>query len=69
MSLSMLYSPQTPNMYPLQFIEKILDEGTKSPRTMRLAALHLTGLWFSYPKTVKYYIKELTLLSLYGSGT
>ncbi|CAA7393157.1 unnamed protein product [Spirodela intermedia] len=49
------------------FIEKILDEGTKSPRTMRLAALHLTGLWFSYPKTVKYYIKELTLLSLYGS--
>ncbi|CAA6657139.1 unnamed protein product [Spirodela intermedia] len=58
---------QLNNIYPLQFIEKILDEGTKSPRTMRLAALHLTGLWFSYPKTVKYYIKELTLLSLYGS--
>ncbi|KAG9452528.1 hypothetical protein H6P81_005432 [Aristolochia fimbriata] len=49
------------------FIEKILEEGTKSPRTIRLAALHLTGLWFFYPSTIKYYIKELKLLSLYGS--
>ncbi|XP_068650315.1 uncharacterized protein [Aristolochia californica] len=49
------------------FVEKILEEGTKSPRTIRLAALHLTGLWFLYPSTIKYYIQELKLLSLYGS--
>ncbi|XP_072962129.1 uncharacterized protein [Typha angustifolia] len=49
------------------FIEKLLDDGAKSPRTIRLAALHLTGLWLLYPKTVKYYIKELKLLALYGS--
>lgn len=53
----------------LQFMEKLLDEGTKSPRTIRLAALHLTGLWLLYPRTIKYYIKELKLLTLYGSGT
>uniref|UniRef100_A0A1D1XU92 tRNA (guanosine(18)-2'-O)-methyltransferase TARBP1 n=2 Tax=Anthurium amnicola TaxID=1678845 RepID=A0A1D1XU92_9ARAE len=56
------------NHGPLKwFIEKILDEGTKSPRTIRLVALHLTGLWLSHPVTVKYYIKELILLSLHGS--
>lgn len=49
------------------FVEKILEEGTKSPRTIRLAAMHLTGLWLSNPKTIKYYMKELKLLSLYGS--
>ncbi|KGN55820.1 uncharacterized protein LOC101213211 isoform X2 [Cucumis sativus] len=49
------------------FIEKILEEGTKSPRTFRLAALHLTGMWLSHPWTIKYYLKELKLLSLYGS--
>lgn len=52
----------------LQFVEKVLEEGTKSPRTIRLAALHLTGLWLSHPKTIKYYLKELKLLTLYGSG-
>ncbi|KAI3973692.1 hypothetical protein MKX01_031112 [Papaver californicum] len=49
------------------FVEQILEEGTKSPRTIRLAALHLTGLWLSNPKLIKYYIQELKLLSLYGS--
>ncbi|PON64645.1 tRNA/rRNA methyltransferase [Parasponia andersonii] len=49
------------------FIEKILEEGTKSPRTIRLAALHLTGMWILNPKFIKYYVKELKLLSLYGS--
>ncbi|GKV10777.1 hypothetical protein SLEP1_g22096 [Rubroshorea leprosula] len=49
------------------FVEKLLQEGTKSPRTIRLASLHLTGLWFSNPRTIKYYIKELKLLTLYGS--
>ncbi|XP_057978420.1 uncharacterized protein LOC131164899 isoform X2 [Malania oleifera] len=49
------------------FIEKVLEEGTKSPRTIRLAALHLSGLWLSNPKMIKYYINELKLLSLYGS--
>lgn len=51
-----------------QFVEKVLEEGTKSPRTIRLAALHLTGLWLSNPRILKYYIKEVKLLSLYGSG-
>ncbi|KAL0727652.1 hypothetical protein Bca4012_023745 [Brassica carinata] len=49
------------------FVEKVLEEGQKSPRTIRLAALHLTGLWLIYPRTIKYYIKELKLLTLYGS--
>ncbi|XVF51863.1 hypothetical protein PTKIN_Ptkin04bG0218100 [Pterospermum kingtungense] len=49
------------------FVEKLLEEGTKSPRTIRLAALHLTGLWLSNPRTIKYYLKELKLLTLYGS--
>ncbi|KAF5735116.1 hypothetical protein HS088_TW15G00616 [Tripterygium wilfordii] len=49
------------------FIEKVIEEGTKSPRTIRLSALHLTGLWLSHPRTIKYYIKELKLLTLYGS--
>lgn len=49
------------------FVENVIEEGTKSPRTIRLAALHLTGLWLSHPKTIKYYMKELKLLSLYGS--
>ncbi|CAH8386786.1 unnamed protein product [Eruca vesicaria subsp. sativa] len=49
------------------FVEKVLEEGQKSPRTIRLAALHLTGLWLKYPRTIKYYIKELKLLTLYGS--
>ncbi|KAJ0236798.1 tRNA/rRNA methyltransferase [Hirschfeldia incana] len=49
------------------FVEKVLEEGQKSPRTIRLAALHLTGLWLMYPRTIKYYIKELKMLTLYGS--
>ncbi|CAL5436699.1 unnamed protein product [Camellia sinensis] len=49
------------------FVGKILEEGTKSPRTIRLAALHLTGLWLLNPKTIKYYMQELKLLTLYGS--
>nr|XP_048320592.1 uncharacterized protein LOC107430356 isoform X2 [Ziziphus jujuba var. spinosa] len=49
------------------FVEKVVEEGTKSPRTIRLAALHLSGLWLSNPRVIKYYIKELKLLSLYGS--
>ncbi|KAL1536435.1 tRNA (guanosine(18)-2'-O)-methyltransferase [Salvia divinorum] len=50
------------------FVEKILEEGTKSPRTIRLAALHLCGLWLAYPNTLQYYIKELKLLTSYGSA-
>ncbi|CAI9292192.1 unnamed protein product [Lactuca saligna] len=49
------------------FVEKILEEGTRSPRTIRLAALHLTGLWLTHPMAIKYYMKELKLLTLYGS--
>ncbi|KAL2548019.1 tRNA/rRNA methyltransferase (SpoU) family protein [Forsythia ovata] len=53
---------------PLNSLMKILEEGTKSPRTIRLAALHLTGLWLANPITIKFYMKELKLLTLYGSG-
>lgn len=49
------------------FCEKVLEEGMKSPRTIRLAALHLSGLWLLNPRVIKYYIKELKLLTLYGS--
>ncbi|RLN39238.1 uncharacterized protein C2845_PM01G00170 [Panicum miliaceum] len=49
------------------FIENLLNEGSKSPRTIRLAALHLSGLWLMYPKTLRFYMEELKLLSLYGS--
>uniref|UniRef100_A0A2P2MMJ3 Uncharacterized protein n=1 Tax=Rhizophora mucronata TaxID=61149 RepID=A0A2P2MMJ3_RHIMU len=49
------------------FIENVLEEGTKSPRTIRLAALHLTGMWLSHPKEIKNYLKELKLLTFYGS--
>ncbi|XP_043812569.1 uncharacterized protein LOC110629722 isoform X3 [Manihot esculenta] len=49
------------------FVENILEEGTKSPRTIRLTALHLTGLCLSHPRIIKYYIKGLKLLTLYGS--
>ncbi|KAL5219440.1 hypothetical protein ABZP36_020124 [Zizania latifolia] len=49
------------------FIENLLSEGSKSPRTIRLAALHLSGLWLMYPKTLSFYMEELKLLSLYGS--
>ncbi|KAF9689746.1 hypothetical protein SADUNF_Sadunf01G0124300 [Salix dunnii] len=51
----------------LKFVENVIEEGTKSPRTIRLTALHLTGLWLSHPRTIKYYMKELKLLTLYGS--
>ncbi|XP_060207448.1 uncharacterized protein LOC132635184 isoform X2 [Lycium barbarum] len=49
------------------FVEKILEEGTRSPRTIRLAALHITGLWLACPSIIKFYMKELKLLTQYGS--
>ncbi|XP_062217146.1 uncharacterized protein LOC133917161 isoform X2 [Phragmites australis] len=49
------------------FIGNLLNEGSKSPRTTRLAALHLSGLWLMYPQTLRFYMDELKLLSLYGS--
>ncbi|GAB2209657.1 hypothetical protein Droror1_Dr00026878 [Drosera rotundifolia] len=49
------------------FLEKLIEEGTKSPRTIRLVALHLAGLWQLYPWSIKHYLKELKVLTLYGS--
>uniref|UniRef100_A0A453JBG0 Uncharacterized protein n=1 Tax=Aegilops tauschii subsp. strangulata TaxID=200361 RepID=A0A453JBG0_AEGTS len=49
------------------FVETLLNEGSKSPRTIRLAALHLSGLWLMYPQTLRFYMEELKLLALYGS--
>jgi hypothetical protein len=53
----------------VQFLERLLEQGVRSPRTMRLTALHLTGMWLLYPATITFYIKELKLLTLHGSGT
>ena len=53
----------------VQFLERLLEQGVRSPRTMRLTALHLTGMWLLYPATIMLYIKELKLLTLHGSGT
>lgn len=49
------------------FLERLLEQGVRSPRTMRLSALHLTGMWLLYPATITFYIKELKLLTLHGS--
>ncbi|GAB2211737.1 hypothetical protein Droror1_Dr00025071 [Drosera rotundifolia] len=49
------------------FSKKLIEEGTKIPRTIRLAALHLAGLWQLYPWSIKHYLKELKVLTLYGS--
>ncbi|GAB2209324.1 hypothetical protein Droror1_Dr00026534 [Drosera rotundifolia] len=45
-----------------KFSEKLIEEGTKSPRTIRLAALHLAALWQLYPWSIKHYLKELKVL-------
>lgn len=49
------------------FIENLLEEGRKSPRTIRPSALRLTGLWLLNPIIIKFYLKDFKLLSLYGS--
>lgn len=68
-SLTPRFSCDTINSFTsFQFIENLLNEGSKSPRTIRLAALHLSGLWLMYPETLRFYMDELKLLSLYGSG-
>uniref|UniRef100_A0A453JBJ0 tRNA (guanosine(18)-2'-O)-methyltransferase TARBP1 n=1 Tax=Aegilops tauschii subsp. strangulata TaxID=200361 RepID=A0A453JBJ0_AEGTS len=55
------------SFFGFQFVETLLNEGSKSPRTIRLAALHLSGLWLMYPQTLRFYMEELKLLALYGS--
>lgn len=53
---------------PLKWLlEKLLEQGVRSPRTMRLTALHLTGMWLIYPATITFYLKQLKLLTLHGS--
>ncbi|KAL2636392.1 hypothetical protein R1flu_007871 [Riccia fluitans] len=52
---------------PLKWLlNRLIDLGSRSPRTMRLTALHITGLWLSFPETATCYMKELKKLSLYG---
>ncbi|KAH9305250.1 hypothetical protein KI387_009654, partial [Taxus chinensis] len=48
------------------FLGRLIDQGIRSPRTMRLTALQLTGMWLLYPATIKFYMKELKLLTLHG---
>ncbi|KAH8973918.1 hypothetical protein BDL97_01G073400 [Sphagnum fallax] len=45
---------------------KFIEQGARSPRTMRLTALHITGLWLQYPTIAIFYVKQLKLLSLHG---
>ncbi|KAJ7549851.1 hypothetical protein O6H91_07G072000 [Diphasiastrum complanatum] len=52
---------------PLKWlIGRLMEQGLRSPRTMRLTALHLTGLWLEYPAIACLYISELKSLSLHG---
>jgi hypothetical protein len=51
-----------------QLLLKLLDQGSRSPRTMRLTAMHVAGLWLKFPAVTKYYIEELYLLSIHGGG-
>ncbi|MCO5564235.1 hypothetical protein L7F22_017893 [Adiantum nelumboides] len=52
---------------PLKWLlGKLLDQGSKSPRTMRLTAMHVAGMWLKFPAVTEYYIEELKLLSLHG---
>ncbi|XP_057858897.1 uncharacterized protein LOC131067769 isoform X3 [Cryptomeria japonica] len=48
------------------FLARLLEQGVRSPRTMRLTALQLTGMWLLYPATIRFYMKELKLLTLHG---
>jgi hypothetical protein len=52
----------------LQLLCKFIEQGARSPRTMRLTALHITGLWLQYPTIAIFYVKQLKLLSLHGGG-
>ncbi|KAL3677602.1 hypothetical protein R1sor_027550 [Riccia sorocarpa] len=52
---------------PLKWLlNRLIELGSRSPRTMRLTALHITGLWLSFPETATCYMKELKQLTLYG---
>ncbi|KAH7425675.1 hypothetical protein KP509_11G065800 [Ceratopteris richardii] len=52
---------------PLKWLlVNIFKLGSRSPRTMRLTAMHVSGMWLKYPNIVQYYVKELKLLSLHG---
>eukprot|EP01018_Ginkgo_biloba_P020549 Gb_02891 [translate_table: standard] len=48
------------------FLERPFEQGVQSPQTMRLTTMHVIGLWLSYPTAIKFYMKELKLLTLYG---
>jgi tRNA guanosine-2'-O-methyltransferase len=44
---------------------KFIEQGAQSPRTMRLTALHITGLWLQYPTTAIFYVEQLKSLPLH----
>ncbi|KAI5079464.1 hypothetical protein GOP47_0004943 [Adiantum capillus-veneris] len=52
---------------PLKWLlGNLLDQGSRSPRTMRLTSMHVAGMWLRFPAITQYYIEELKLLSLHG---
>ena len=52
----------------LKLLLKLRDQGSRSPRRMRLTAMHVAGLWLKFPAITKYYIEELYLVSIHGGG-
>ena len=52
----------------LKLLLKLRDQGSRSPRRMRLTAMHVAGLWLKFPSITKYYIEELYLVSIHGGG-
>ncbi|KAG6543303.1 hypothetical protein Mapa_015217 [Marchantia paleacea] len=66
--LGMHGSPADHEEYgPLKWLlNRLIDQGSRSPRTMRLTALHITGLWLLFPETTTFYMQELKKFSLYG---
>ncbi|CAM6117416.1 unnamed protein product [Calypogeia fissa] len=52
---------------PLKWLlNRLIDLGSRSPRTMRLTALHITGLWLMFPGTTIFYMPEIKKLALHG---
>ncbi|XP_002961961.2 uncharacterized protein LOC9630109 isoform X1 [Selaginella moellendorffii] len=52
---------------PLKWLlGRLIELGSRSPRTMRLTALHVSGLWLKFPETTTFYMKEIQFMCLYG---
>lgn len=53
---------------PLKWmVHRLIELGARSPRVMRLASLHMSGLWLQHPEICCLYVPELKTLSLHGA--